>query len=123
MTESAAPNYAALIRFLLEPFMEAPETLRLHAEFSPANSRIWVRLAFAGEDKGRVYGRGGRNLHAIRAVLQAAARAAGQQVYLDVYDEAKHIPKTKSTPKIDHQGNDRPRRSRRRSYPSSRRQS
>ncbi|WP_298612241.1 KH domain-containing protein [uncultured Thermosynechococcus sp.] len=117
MTESAAPNYAALIRFLLEPFMEAPETLRLHAEFSPANSRIWVRLAFAGEDKGRVYGRGGRNLHAVRAVLQAAAQAAGQQVYLDVYDDAK------STPKIDHQGGDRPRRSRRRSYPSSRRQS
>lgn len=117
MTESAAPNYAALIRFLLEPFMEAPETLRLHAEFSPANSRIWVRLAFAGEDKGRVYGRGGRNLHAIRAVLQAAAQAAGQQVYLDVYDDAK------STPKIDHRGSDRPRRSRRRSYPSSRRQS
>ncbi len=118
MSESAAaPNYVGLIRFLLEPFMEAPDTLRIHAEFSPATSRIWIRLAFAGDDKGRVYGRGGRNLQAIRSVLNAAAAAAGQQVYLDVYGDHK------SEPKISNHEGDRSRRPSRRSYPSSRRQS
>ncbi|MCH9055664.1 KH domain-containing protein [Synechococcus sp. PCC 6716] len=114
---ASAPNYVELIRFLLEPFMEAPDTLRIHAEFSPATSRIWIRLAFAGEDKGRVYGRGGRNLQAIRAVLKAAAQATGQQIYLDVYGDHK------SEPKINNHEGDRRGRPHRRSYPSSRRQS
>lgn len=114
---ASAPNYVGLIRFLLEPFMEAPEALRIHAEFSPVNSRIWIRLAFASEDKGRVYGRGGRNLQAVRAVLKAAAQATGQQVYLDVYDDHK------SEPKINNQRGERRGRPHRRSYSSSRRQS
>jgi hypothetical protein len=33
-----------------------------------------------------VFGRGGRNIQAIRTVIQAAAQAAGQSVHLDIYD-------------------------------------
>jgi len=45
--------------------------------------RAWVRVAFESEDKGRVFGRGGRNIEAIRTVIAAAA--AGHSVYLDIY--------------------------------------
>jgi len=42
-------------------------------------------VAFEGEDKGRVFGRGGRNIQGIRTVIAAAAALAGHSVYLDIY--------------------------------------
>lgn len=83
----AAPDYAALVRYLIEPFMEAPQSLRIHTEQSPSTARLWIRVAFDGEDKGRVFGRHGRNIQAVRTVLTAAAQSAGQLIHLDIYGE------------------------------------
>lgn len=84
--QDASPDYVGLVRFLVEPFLESPQRLSVDCEKSQAKERVWIRLAFEGTDKGRVFGRGGRNIQAIRAVLQAAAQAAGQSVHLDIYD-------------------------------------
>lgn len=90
MPEPVAPNYEGLIRFLIQPFLESPESLRVDCEVSQNRSRVWVRLAFEGSDKGRVYGRGGRNIQAIKTVLEAVARTAGHSAHLDVYGSASH---------------------------------
>jgi len=82
----ATPDYVGLVRFLVEPFLESPESLSVDCEKLNANERVWIRLAFEGADKGRVFGRGGRNIQAIRTVIQAAAMAAGQSIHLDIYD-------------------------------------
>lgn len=82
---SISPDYEKLIRFLVQPFLESPEALRLDCERSQDQSRVWIRLAFEGSDKGRVFGRGGRNIQAIRAVLEAISKMAGCTVHLDVY--------------------------------------
>lgn len=74
------------MQFLIGPFLESPESLRVDCELHPRSSRVWVRLAFDDPDKGRVYGRGGRNIQAIRTTLEAVAQTAGQSVYLDIYD-------------------------------------
>lgn len=84
--QDASPDYVGLVRFLVEPFLESPQRLSVDCEKSQAKERVWIRLAFEGTDKGRVFGRGGRNIQAIRTVLQAAAQAAGQSVHLDIYD-------------------------------------
>jgi predicted RNA-binding protein YlqC (UPF0109 family) len=98
--QPANPNYAGLVRFLVEPFLEAPESLRIDCEIQPRQLRAWIRLAFDDPDKGRVYGRGGRNIHAIRAVLEAVAKTAGQSIYLDIYDgQASETPRY--TPRTD----------------------
>lgn len=86
--DDTSPNYVDLVRFLIEPFLESSNSLSLDCEKLNGNERIWIRLAFGGEEKGRVFGRGGRNIQAIRTVIQAAAQAAGQSVYLDIYDES-----------------------------------
>ena len=52
---------------------------------SDTRKRAWIRIAFESSDKGKVFGRGGRNIQAIRTVIAAAAQAAGQSVYLDIY--------------------------------------
>lgn len=84
--QSASPDYPGLVQFLLEPFLESPESLSFDCEQYNNQQRIWIRVAFEGEDKGRVFGRGGRNLQAIRTVLSTAAAAAGQSLYLDIYE-------------------------------------
>lgn len=80
-----SPDYIGLVRFLVLPFLESPDSLRVDCEISPRTSRVLIRLAFEGEDKGRVFGRGGRNIQAIRTVIQAVAHSAGQVAHLEVF--------------------------------------
>jgi uncharacterized protein len=79
------PDYPGLVRFLIEPFLESASSLSIDCETSENSSRVWIRIAFEGEDKGRVFGRGGRNIQVIKTVVAAAAACAGHSAYLDVY--------------------------------------
>jgi uncharacterized protein len=79
------PDYEALVRFLILPFLEDPSALKVDSEFSEVRARILVRVAFEGEDKGRVFGRGGRNIQAIRTVLEGVAQTVGHSAYLEVF--------------------------------------
>lgn len=69
----------------MQPFLESPESLSVDCEISQTLNKVWVRIAFDSTDKGKVFGRGGRNIQAIRTVIAAAAELAGQSVYLDIY--------------------------------------
>jgi uncharacterized protein len=86
-TKPAGPDYAGLVNFLIKPFLEYPDSLIIDCEQLNQKQRVWVRVAFEETDKGRVYGRGGRNIHSIRSVLQTTATLAGQLLYLDIYGE------------------------------------
>lgn len=79
------PNYSGLVKFLVTPFLESPDSLRVDSEVSPRTSRVLIRMAVEGEDKGRVFGRGGRNIQAIRTALQAVAQASGHMVHLEIF--------------------------------------
>ncbi|MEB3218406.1 MAG: KH domain-containing protein [Nostocales cyanobacterium 94392] len=79
------PDYIGLVKFLIQPFLESPESLSVDCEISGSSKRVWIRIAFDSADKGKVFGRGGRNIQAIRTVISAAAQAAGQSAYLDIY--------------------------------------
>ncbi|GCL41963.1 hypothetical protein NIES80_16640 [Dolichospermum planctonicum] len=85
---ATSPNYVGLVKFLVQPFLESPESLKVDCEISQTLKRAWVRIAFDSTDKGKVFGRGGRNIQAIRSVIAAAAELAGQSVYLDIYGGA-----------------------------------
>ncbi|MEE3715434.1 KH domain-containing protein [Tumidithrix elongata RA019] len=80
------PDYIALTKFLVQPLLDNPDALRIDCETNAKGDRIWVRLAFAPEDKGRAFGRGGRTIQAIRALVLAAAQTTGQELRFDVYD-------------------------------------
>lgn len=82
---ASSTNYEELVKFLLVPFVESPESLKVDCERSNGNSKVWVRVAFDNTDKGRVFGRGGRNLHAVRATLAALAQVVGESAFLDIY--------------------------------------
>jgi predicted RNA-binding protein YlqC (UPF0109 family) len=81
-----SPNYEGLVRFLIAPFLETPSLLSFDCEQLTSTRRVWIRLAFEENDKGKIYGRGGRNIQAIKNVLQTAALAAGDTLYLEIYE-------------------------------------
>ncbi|NJP10701.1 MAG: KH domain-containing protein [Leptolyngbyaceae cyanobacterium RU_5_1] len=119
LSKAAAPNYENLIRFLVQPFLESPAALKLDCEVSQSRARVWIRLAFEGSDKGRVFGRGGRNIQAIRTVLEAIAKLAGHSIHLDVYggppgysndgSERENSPERPNSRRPSSRGSSRPR--------------
>lgn len=115
---NTGPDYVGLVKFLLEPFLESPEALSVDWETSLNHKRVWIRIAFDSTDKGKVFGRGGRNIEAIRQVISAAAANAGQSVYLDIYGntatEREDTPVEEAgeeklpPPKLKSKGGDKP---------------
>jgi uncharacterized protein len=79
------PDYEQLVKFLFQPFLSAPDAIGVDCEYTIDRQRIWIRVAVATPDRDTAFGRGGRNIQAIRTVIQAAATAVGQSIHLDVY--------------------------------------
>ncbi|MEL6261091.1 MAG: KH domain-containing protein [Cyanobacteria bacterium J06626_6] len=88
MANTDIANYEALARFLIEPFLDKPEALKFHSESLSGGAKLWLRAAFdEDEDKGRVFGRGGRNIKAIRQAIMAAGQLSDMTVNLSVFGE------------------------------------
>ncbi len=80
------PDYLKLVEFLIEPLLESPKSLSIDCEKTNSSQKVWIRLAIDEVDKGRIYGRGGRNIQAIHTVLITAASTVGQSLYLDIHN-------------------------------------
>lgn len=81
------PNYEGLVRFLIEPFLSDPQSLCVNSEVNQNKKKIWLRVAFDKSDRGKVFGRGGRNIQAIRTAIKTAAMSHDEAVFLDIYSE------------------------------------
>lgn len=97
--DNSSPDYVGLVTFLLQPLLESADSLRVDCEKSPSKPKVWIRMAFEDPEKGRVFGRGGRNIKAIETVLAAAAQTVGESIHLDIYgagsgdrDRSSHEP-------------------------------
>ena len=88
------PDYVGLTRLLLEPLLEEGGSLTIDCETTRGGKRILLRVSFSGENKGRIFGRGGRTIQAVRQILQATAQLAEQNVQLDVSDRPAPPSKT-----------------------------
>ncbi|MGF1590512.1 MAG: KH domain-containing protein [Pleurocapsa sp.] len=84
---AGSPDYEKLARFLIEPFLENPQTLCVNSEINRSNGKIWLRIAFDPGDRGKVFGRGGRNIQAIRTTIKTAAVAHDESVFIDIYSD------------------------------------
>lgn len=84
---AGSPDYEKLARFLIEPFLENPQSLCVNSEINQSNGKIWLRIAFDRDDRGKVFGRGGRNIQAIRTTIKTAAVTHNESVFLDIYSD------------------------------------
>jgi predicted RNA-binding protein YlqC (UPF0109 family) len=109
---ATSPNYEKLVRFLIEPFLNDPQSLCVNSEVNQNKKKIWLRVAFDKSDRGKVFGRGGRNIQAIRTTLETAAIAHNQSVFLDIYDdESNQADDFSSRDQMNNNSNSRRRRS------------
>ena len=113
-----SPDYNGLVKFLLEPFLEDPESLHVDCEQLDQTHKIWLRVAFDSTDKGKVFGRGGRNIQAIREILKTTATIAGQSIYLDIYEHSEDKSDSLSNNRRNHNAGGRKKISRSRPRPS-----
>ena len=80
------PDYNALISFLLKPLLAHPEALRVDFESNSKSDRVWIRVAFDPEDRGHIFGKGGKIVQAIRTVVMTAAEEVGHSARFEIFD-------------------------------------
>jgi predicted RNA-binding protein YlqC (UPF0109 family) len=73
-----------LLLFLARSLVDEPE--KVEVEGRETDSRVELTLRVAPDDVGKVIGRGGRIVRAIRTVMKAASVKANKRVNVEVAD-------------------------------------
>ncbi len=73
-----------LVEFLVRSLVDDPEAVRVE-EFEE-NGDVILEVTVADDDVGRVIGRRGRIVQAVRTVAKAAAAREGRRVMVDVLE-------------------------------------
>ena len=73
-----------LVLFLIEGLVDAPETARVR-ETGREGGQVF-EVTVAPEDRGRLIGKEGRTIRAIRSLVSAAASRDGRRVMVEVLD-------------------------------------
>ena len=79
-------NYVELVELIVRRLVTKPEEVSVTAERSEAGS-ILIAVKVAQDDIGRVIGKKGSTINAIRHVAKAASIKSGEKVDVDVKEE------------------------------------
>ena len=82
MPESLSEKMKNLVEFLAKSLVEKPDEVVVESKES--EKIVLVELKVASEDLGRVIGKDGHTINAIRVVLQTAAASYDKKVRLDL---------------------------------------
>jgi predicted RNA-binding protein YlqC (UPF0109 family) len=75
-------RFVELTRFIIERVVSSPAEVRVRA--IPRGRSTIVEIEVAEADKGKLIGKGGRNIDAVRAVVRAAGLRGGQRVQVEL---------------------------------------
>ena len=81
-------DYALLTRFITESIVTNKGAVTVNA--IPRGRTTIVEVSVAEEDMGKVIGKGGRNIEAIRAVVRAAGLRKHERVQVELADAGRH---------------------------------
>jgi predicted RNA-binding protein YlqC (UPF0109 family) len=74
-----------LVEYLARALVDEPESVSVES-FEEDDETLVYELSVAEDDVGKVIGRGGRTVNALRCVLRAAAAKQEKRILLDVVD-------------------------------------
>lgn len=77
-----------LIEYIARALVDRPEAVELRT--SPSEGGMLYELKVAPEDVGKVIGRDGRTVNALRTVLTAAALKKGEKARLEILDDRRN---------------------------------
>ncbi|MGC1183871.1 MAG: KH domain-containing protein [Candidatus Dormiibacterota bacterium] len=78
------PEYGELVRYMVQQIVSRPEAVEVGVEQD--SHRVTVRIKTAPEDLGKLIGRGGRHIEAVRMVVRSASLRPRDRVYIEVSD-------------------------------------
>ncbi len=74
-----------LIEYLARALVDDPDAVKVDS-YEDEDGTLVYELHVADDDVGKVIGRGGRTVNALRTVVRAAAIGEGRRVLVDVID-------------------------------------
>jgi uncharacterized protein len=74
-----------LLEYLARSLVDKPDEVRVDG-FDEDDGTIVLELQVADDEAGKVIGRGGRTVAALRVIMKAAATRDGNRVLVDVVD-------------------------------------
>ncbi len=74
-----------LLAYLARALVDEPDEVHVES-FEEEDGTLELQLEVADEDTGKVIGRGGRTIAALRTVVKAASAREGRRVLVDVID-------------------------------------
>ena len=74
-----------LVAYLARSLVDKPEDVSVESYDADDGSTVY-ELSVAEDDVGKIIGRGGRTVNALRCVLRACAAKQGRRLLLDVVD-------------------------------------
>jgi hypothetical protein len=85
-----------LLTYLARALVDQPDQVGLRV--SEVEGARLYELKVAPEDVGKVIGRDGRTVNALRTLLNAAAQKQGQKVRLEILDDRRTAPAPAAAP-------------------------
>jgi len=76
-------DYRALVEFVAKSIAEKPEEVVVEA-FERSRGTVSVTVKMAEEDIGKLIGKGGRNIEALRSLVRAASLRERRRVFVDL---------------------------------------
>jgi uncharacterized protein len=76
-------DYKALVEFVAKSIAEKPDEVVVEA-FERSRGTVSVTVKMAEEDIGKLIGKGGRNIEALRALVRAASLRERRRVFVDL---------------------------------------
>ena len=78
-------NYKELVEFIVKHLVTQADSVEVECNEEDGGSKILIRVAH--EDVGRVIGKRGATINAIRLLAKAAAVKAGERVDVDIVED------------------------------------
>ena len=78
-------NYRELVEFIVKHLVTQPDSVGVEGKEGDGGNKILIRVAH--EDVGRVIGKRGATINAIRLLAKAAAVKAGERVDVDIVED------------------------------------
>jgi Predicted RNA-binding protein (contains KH domain) len=77
------PDYGEIVEYIVKKLVNEPDRVSVTSEHSGAGA-VMVTISTAPEDVGRVIGKRGATINAIRLIAKAASVKPGEKVDVDI---------------------------------------
>ena len=78
-----AVDYKALVEFVARSIAEKPEQVEI-TSFERGHGTVAIKIKMADEDMGRLIGKAGRNIEALRTLVRVASLRERKRVFVDM---------------------------------------